>query len=115
MHFRDVLNMPLRISRSAGDGHVADPSLGSWIHLKEDVDLLPRGILLLFFADRGAVVAVLLHEQLNVGQCALDLVGRKQVSQLKLGSVYHLSGGGPVRHAFHFYIANKVIRSSKKR
>src|ERR1700676_747914 len=80
VHFRHVLNLPLRKYRISCDGHVSHPCLGSGIDYEKYVDLLPLRIFVFTFVDQGAVVTVLFHEPLNVRQSALDLVGSKKIS-----------------------------------
>ena len=70
---------------------------------------------MLFYAHRRPVIAVLLHEQLNVGQGTLNLIGSEQISQLKLRGVRDLSGGGPIGDTLHGNAPHKVIRNGKER
>src|SRR5580700_12124836 len=115
MHFSDVLNLRLRVARTARDGYIPYPGLGSGIDLKKDGDLLPGRILVLFRAQRRPVIPAFLHEQLNVGQGTLNLIGSEQISQLKLRGVRDLSGGGPIGDTFHGNASHKVIRNGKER
>ncbi len=89
--------------------------LRPWIDLKKDIDLLPRRIFLLLFIDRGAIVAILLHELLDIRQSAINLVGAEQLSQLEFRGIDDLPGSGPVGNTLNVNPPNEVIRGRKKR
>ena len=98
-----------RVVRAAGHTHLADMGLRTSGDGEEDSDLLGLGVLQFLFAERGAVVSVLLEQLLDILDRTIQFVLGEGLSQLQLGGVDDLADARPVRVATDLDFAHKVV------